>query len=152
MPICWIARCISVFGLWLSFKSCTICCKPFWFGCHAILLSSPLPVVCLRPRSVEVGTDIGGIAKTGNKSLQGSTSGQKELYWYVKNMVIISTFLLSSTDKYISGIWRIVARLTGDQMKGIRGKIRITVRVGRTSVSDIQLTADTLKLLVELAF
>ena len=63
-------------------------------------------------------------------------------------MVII----FSSTDKYISGIWRIVARLTGDQMKGIRGKIRITVRVGRTSVSDIQLTFDTLKLLVELVF
>ena len=37
--------------------------------------------------------------------------------------------------KYISRIWRIVATLTGDQMKGIRGKIRITV--GSTSVSDI---------------
>ena len=149
MPICWIARCISVFGLWLSFKSCIICCKPSWFGCHAILLSPPIPVVCLRPRSVEVGTDIGGSAKTGSKSLQGSTSGQKELYWYVKNMVIIATFLLSSTDKFISGIWRIVARLTGDQMKEIRGKIRLMVRVGRTSVSDRPILS---KLLVELVF
>ena len=36
-------------------------------------------------------------------------------------------------------------------MKGIRGNHgRITV--GRTSVSDIQLTADTLKLIVELVF
>ena len=88
-------------------------------------LQPPVPVASRRPRSVEVGTDIGGRAKTGNKSLQGSISGQKEQHGYN-----ISTFLLSSTDKYISGIWRIVARLTGDQMKGIRGKIRITVRVG----------------------
>ena len=45
-----------------------------------------------------------------------------------------------------------MARLTGDQMKGIRGKIRLTVRVGRTSVSDIQLTADTLKATCRISF
>lgn len=46
-----------------------------------------------------------------------------------KNLFIISTFLFLSIDKkYLKGaVWRIVARLRGDRMKGEGGKIRIMV-------------------------
>ena len=47
---CWTARWISLSGLWLSFKSCRICCKPCSSGCHAILVSSWSG--CVDPREV----------------------------------------------------------------------------------------------------
>ena len=140
MPICWTARCISVFGLYLSFKSCIICCKPSWSGCYAILLfctgSNTAFSIGLPYLSFVFGPTRLKSARISAGARKLVTKVYKEVFPVKRNnMVIISTFLLSSTDKYISGIWRIVARLTGDQLKGIRGKIRITVRVGRTSVS-----------------